>query len=214
MIVTPRKHLGVKAVTGMALGLLAMACSPASDSAPCGGEGCLSATGDADAQPDGGDGPVTDAPADAPAGCDPLADPKESGAAACADDLYGVFVSPTGDDGNPGTKASPVRTIGAGLGKRGNKPRVYVCTGTYAEHVKATGSVLLIGGVGCADWKYTGTKTELAPSDAGYALEVATSGGAVTVSDFAVRAQAATVKGASSVAIFTHGAGGARAPAE
>ena len=46
-------------------------------------------------------------------------DPKDS--LPCIDDGVGVFVSPTGADTNPGTKASPVKTIPAALGKLGNK---------------------------------------------------------------------------------------------
>ena len=58
-------------------------------------------------------------PIDAPAGCDLTKDPKDS--LPCIDDGVGVFVSPTGADTNPGTKASPVKTIPAALGKLGNK---------------------------------------------------------------------------------------------
>jgi hypothetical protein len=83
----------------------------------------------------GGDGSVADgsldssvdAKADAeppPPGCDtpnePLKNPEK-----CLVDSFGVFVSPTGDDGNPGTKAKPFKTLGKALGAK--RSRVVVC---------------------------------------------------------------------------------------
>ena len=58
-----------------------------------------------------------DAAADAvgpPPGCDPALDPKDG--PKCVVDAYGIFVDgASGNDTNPGTKASPVKTIGGAL---------------------------------------------------------------------------------------------------
>ena len=89
------------------------------------------------AQAEGGplDASEGDAGVDAPpAGCDPRADPKD--APKCVVSDFGVFVDATGGaDGNPGTKELPTKTIAAALGKLGGKPRLYLCEGTYPEHV-------------------------------------------------------------------------------
>src|SRR4026209_379904 len=63
--------------------------------------------------------------------CDGVADGACNG--------LGTFVSAlTGDDANPGTKASPVKTIAAGMANAvtiGNAQSVVVAEGTYAEKV-------------------------------------------------------------------------------
>ena len=75
---------------------------------------------------------------DAPPGCDLTREAKDS--PACVDDAVGVFVDgTTGLDTNAGTKLSPVKSIGAALGKLGNKPRVYVCAGTYEMAIVTRG---------------------------------------------------------------------------
>jgi hypothetical protein len=100
----------------------------------------------ADASNEGGsDAPVADGGADVvqpPVGCDPLAEPKD--APKCVVSEFGLFVDATsGADANAGTKDAPVKTIGGALGKLGAKNRVYICEGTYAEHVKLTSAVSL-----------------------------------------------------------------------
>lgn len=116
-----------------------------------------------------------------PAGCDPAADPKD--APKCVVSDFGVFVDATnGADASPGTKEQPVKTIGGALGKLGNKSRVYICEGTYAEHLKVTRAVTLYGGFACGAWSYSGAKPRVHPTDgASPALDVAASN--VTLSD-------------------------------
>src|SRR5689334_19064962 len=92
----------------------------------CEGAAC-GAAGDGGSDGDGGR-------VDVPADCDPNADPKD--APKCVVNAFGVFVDANGDDANEGTKEKPVKTITAALGKLAGKPRVYVCEGTYEEHVK------------------------------------------------------------------------------
>jgi hypothetical protein len=158
-----------------------------------------------DAVPDGSTAEGgTDGGADVvqpPAGCDASADPKN--APACVVDGFGVFVDATaGNDANPGTKASPVKTITAAVGKVGNKPRVYVCEGTYAEHVKLASAVSVYGGFACSSWSYSGTKVKVAPTDKGFALEVRGVSTDVVLSDLDVTAKDATGPSESSVAAF------------
>jgi hypothetical protein len=120
------------------------------------------------------------APDTAPLGCDASKDPKDS--AACVDDGFGIFVSPTGKAGATGTKADPVLTIGAALTKTTTaKNRVYICEGTYAEAVSLSAPVNLYGGFDCATWAYGMKPVKVAPSAAGIALSVTASG--VTVED-------------------------------
>lgn len=138
-----------------------------------------------------------------PDGCDPAADPKD--APKCVVSEFGVFVDATsGADANPGTKDSPVKSITAAVGKLAGKTRIYVCEGTYAEHVKLTSAVSLYGGFACGSWSYSGTKPKVAPADVGYALEIGDATGDVTVADLSFVAANAVDKGQSSIAAFVH----------
>ena len=88
---------------------------------------CQAASGDAALE--GGADALPDV---VPAGCDPTASPKD--APKCVVSEFGVFVDVAGgDEGNAGTKESPVKSIGGALAKLGTKSRVYVCEGTYDE---------------------------------------------------------------------------------
>jgi hypothetical protein len=152
----------------------------------------------------------TDAGIDAPSaitpppGCDLTLSPKDS--PACVDDSVGVFVDGlNGADSNSGTKTSPKKTIGAALSAAGAKPRVYICEGTYPEHVKLTTAVSLFGGFACASWTYTGGKPKIAPSDAGIAIEIANVQARLDLADLSVEAAAASTDGGSSIAAFVHG---------
>ena len=135
---------------GGSLILLAAGC-PSSVPALCDNGACESNDGGSDALDGGGD------VVQPPAGCDPSADPKD--APKCVVSEFGVFVDgANGADGNAGTKESPVKSISAALGKLGGKTRIYVCEGTYDEHVKLTRAVSLYAGFACGAWSYSGTK--------------------------------------------------------
>lgn len=77
----------------------------------------------------------------------------------------GVWVSAsTGEDGNEGTQAAPVKTlfraIEIAMGPGGTR-RVYACGGLYAEHVEDAGASIF-GGFDCeqgekGEWLYRGT---------------------------------------------------------
>lgn len=149
---------------------------------------------------DVGDGSTSDGPI-VPTGCDLTKDPKDS--AACVDDTIGIFVSASGADSNSGTKSSPMKTIGAALGKTDSQHvRVYVCEGAYPETVKVTKAVGIFGGFACADWSYSGKLPKVGPTTPGYALDVESVTGAVTAEDLELDAPDATEPGGSSIAVF------------
>jgi hypothetical protein len=181
--------------------LLVAAGCPSSVPALCDNGACASddAGHDGDVVGTDGGGDVVQPPA----GCDPAAEPKD--APKCVVSDFGVFVDATnGADANAGTKESPVKSIGAALGKLGAKSRVYVCEGTYAEHVKLTSAVSLYGGFACGAWTYSGNKPKVAPVDVGYALEIGDTTADMTVADLSFLAVDAVDKGQSSIAAFVH----------
>ncbi|MGZ3449286.1 MAG: hypothetical protein ACXVEF_06780 [Polyangiales bacterium] len=94
--------------------------------------------------------------------CDVTKTPSED-ACVLRDDL-GIFVSATkGNDANPGTKTSPVKTLAQAqtLAKLG-KHRVYACAETFVEQVALRDGVSLFGGIDCTSFTVTG-KTIVAP---------------------------------------------------
>ena len=82
-----------------------------------------------------------------------------------------VFVSPVGDDANPGTRTQPKRTIAAGIttAAAANK-QVYVTFGTFPERLDVANGVGVYGGYGL-DWsrslanvtRFTGRPAASAP---------------------------------------------------
>ncbi len=108
------------------------------------------------------------ADADAEAGtvvpCDPAADPAVE--SCLVNETYGVFVdSVNGNDGAAGTRAQPLKTIGAGIAKAASAmalsslvSRVYICDGTYTEQVQlgaSTDGISLYGSFDCvSSWLY------------------------------------------------------------
>ena len=118
--------------------------------------------GDSSTNPDGGTDAHPDAPATCPSGNEPKDDPT------CVSDALGIFVSPTGSDGNPGTKESPVATLKTALTKAAGKGFIFVCAGSYSESVDIAQSISIFGGFSCNDWtysasaqpKFTGTKPD------------------------------------------------------
>lgn len=183
----------------------------------CSGE--LFGGGDDDSPPpsNGADGGDLDGGADGPPitppppGCDPAVDPKDS--APCVSNEFGLFVSPTGDDANAGTKEAPFATLHTALAvlAQGGKRRIYVCSGSGQKFVDSltiddrAGGLGLYGGFSCGDWSYAGGRAMLAPSTPG-AIPI-TIGGvttAVTIEDFDVRAPAGAPPGGSSIAMLVH----------
>ena len=139
---------------------------------------------------------------DVPAKCDLSKDPKDS--PDCVDESVGVFVSPMGSDGAPGTKAMPVQTIGTGfdVAKMKGLPRVYVCAGTYGSLVlddKRDG-VSAYGGFDCAGWMPGSAPTLVKSSDNKSALVAQNLTAGVSLVDLQFQSQDATAPGDSSVA--------------
>jgi hypothetical protein len=168
--------------------------------------------GDASAQ-DGaslaeGSSPTDGSTVDAPPGCDLAKDPQDE--PACVDDSVGVFVAPNGADENDGTRAHPIKHIQAALAKTSlQKPRVYVCGGTYAEHVKITTGASVFGGFDCNGWSYAVTNVvRIAPADAGFALEVANATSTLTIEDVSITSADGASAVPSSVGVFAHGSSG------
>lgn len=106
-----------------------------------------------------------------PIGCDPMEEPQKS--PACVVDAYGLFVDPTnGDDTKPGTKAAPVKTISAGLGKLNGRSRLYLCEGVLTDRLRLSPAASLYGGFACGTWSYTGARVRVVPLEVGAALTI------------------------------------------
>jgi hypothetical protein len=134
-----------------------------------------------------------------PVGCVP------STATGAVADSCGVFVSPSGDDGNAGTKEKPVKTIAAGLGKGAT---VYACAGAmpFSEAVTVPAAATIYGGLDCTSWVYDASnKTQLTAKADAVPLTIGTRG-AVEINDFAISATSATKEGGSSIAVQVNGA--------
>src|SRR3989441_13274335 len=65
-----------------------------------------------------------------------------------------IYVSPAGDDAANGTRAAPLKTIGAALGLAdvSGIHRVNVAQGTYPENVQLSSGISLFGGYEAATW--------------------------------------------------------------
>jgi hypothetical protein len=143
----------------------------------------------------------TDAKTDAdppPPGCDtpnePLKNPEK-----CLVDSFGVFVSPTGDDANPGTKAKPFKSLAKALGA--GKPRIVACEGEYVGSLDVTTGVSLYGGVSC-DFAKAGGRAKVTASKAEYGIKIAKVSAAVLFSDVEVLGIAGVAPSESSIGVF------------
>lgn len=108
------------------------------------------------------------------------------------DESRAIFVSSSGSDSNPGTKAQPVKTIGFGLVKADNVGRdhAYVSTGTYNGKVTLINGISMWGGYDTF-WNRGASKAIISSSDflSGHVVgvvgtDILTS---TTVSDFDIR---------------------------
>ena len=143
----------------------------------------------------------TDAKTDAdppPPGCDtpnePLKNPEK-----CLVDSFGVFVSPTGDDANPGTKGKPFKSLAKALGA--GKPRIVACEGEYVGSLDVTTGVSLYGGVSC-DFAKAGGRAKVTASKAEYGIKIAKVSAAVLFSDVEVLGIAGVAPSESSIGVF------------
>lgn len=135
-----------------------------------------------------------------------IADP----ASGLPEDRCGVFVSSSlGDDGGPGTRAQPVRSMERAIALAQAGPmRVYSCAERFADPVVLPAGVELWGGLDCQnEWTYVGgsRRTILAPGPDVIPLRVADGGGVSIVADIRTEAADATVPGGSSIAALVSG---------
>ncbi len=130
-------------------------------------------------------------------------------------EALGVFIAPTGNDTNPGTRAAPFATFHAALpaAKSAGK-RVYVCATDYDEQVTLDATVdgvSIYGGLACpggdagAAWSYTAAPANLRPSTVGAALGADHLAMTVVLEDLGFYALDAVQPGASSIALFANG---------
>ena len=186
------EHLVIKSFSTLcALGVFVVLVNCSGDVLPCEDtKTCGLATPGDGGGPDSGPGPV----------CDASKDPS------CVTNDSGFFVDAAGSDGAAGTKEAPLKTIGAAVAKAGGaKSNVFICAGTYPEHVKLTSAMNLVGGFTCGSWSYAaGTRPKVAPADAGYALDVGVAGNQISISDLEFEAIAGTAQSVSSIAVFLH----------
>lgn len=137
-------------------------------------------------------------PAICPSGKEPKDDPN------CVTDALGVFVSPMGNDSNPGTKMSPVKTLGAALMKKGMKAFVFVCEGSYTESADVKIPVSINGGFKCNDWSYSGMKPKFGGAKSDYVIKVDGVSGSVQLVDLELDGKDGTMPGESSIALFAN----------
>src|SRR5262249_46222020 len=110
--------------------------------------------------------------------------------ASAVDDTCGVFVSSSlGDDANAGSKAAPLKTLGAALAKAKGRP-VYACGESFMESggVALAEDAVLYGGLDCAkEWVFDMTKKTQLTADADtIALRIDNTTTSAEVSDFAI----------------------------
>jgi hypothetical protein len=175
----------------------ALSCGAGQD--PCQVVGCRADAGTAieDASPTeaGPDGGTVDP---LPAGCttpnEPVKNPEK-----CLVDSFGAFVSPTGDDGNAGTKAKPFKTIGKAL--TAGRERVVVCEGEYGGSLDITKGVSIFGGVTC-DFAKAGGRPKIVATQPAYAIKIAKVTGQALLSDLEVIGLNGKLPGESSIGLF------------
>jgi hypothetical protein len=134
-----------------------------------------------------------------PAGCDPSQN-KDPVANTC-----GVFVSTAGDDGNPGTKDKPLKTLTAAVAKGAT---IYACAGAtpFKEALVVDKAVTLFGALDCGTWLYdAATKTQLTAGNDEIPLKLTSSASGSDVYDFAITADDAMADGGSSIAVIADG---------
>lgn len=185
------KALVVSAFGGSAL---TMAACPASLDDECAKGACVAASTSS-----GGEG-GTDAGPDATP-IDPCATPTNPPDPKCLDDSTTLFVSPTGSDANPGTKAAPLQSIGAAISAANDtRKRVYICEGTFAQNLTITKSIALIGGINCA-WNAKAARARIVPAK-GIAVTI-TKAATVSLTELSIASFAdAQVKSDSAIGVF------------
>ena len=105
-------------------------------------------------------------------GCDSTKSPLDE--PCLVSDDYAVFVAPTGDDKNAGSKDKPLASITKAVEVAANDKVVLVCSGIYDEHVAITAGAHIFGGFKCTDWSADAAKPLFKPTSVGPALKIDT----------------------------------------
>jgi len=117
-----------------------------------------------------------------------------------------VFVSSSrGDDANPGSKASPVKSLAHAIAIA-NGRAIDACGETFTESIVVPSGSALHGGFDCTqDWTYVATSpTQLIGAADSIPLTLAGGAATTTVTDFAVEAFDSKLVGGSSVAVLAN----------
>jgi hypothetical protein len=131
-----------------------------------------------------------------PPGCDPATVTGPIGT------TCGLFVSPSGNDTNPGSQLLPLKTLSAAVAKGGP---IYACQGTtpYTEAVTISKAVTLYGALDCTKWTHVANQQSQLTAAAGMVpLTLTSTGSGTAIHDFTVTAVDATAAGGSSIAIL------------
>ena len=152
-------------------------------------DGTVNPESSTDAKPDAD--PV---PTDCTTPTDPTKNPEK-----CLVDSFGAFVSATGSDADPGTKAKPFKTIGKALGT--SRTRIVVCEGEYAGSLDVARGVEIYSGVSC-DFSKAGGKAKIVASKPAYGVKVAKVSDAVILADLELVGMNGATPSESSVGVF------------
>ncbi len=120
-------------------------------------------------------------------------------------DKYAIYVAPNGTSGATGKKENPLSSIKEAINDADAlHPLIYVCQGTYDEHVSVTKFINIYGGFDCQSWKVPSTPTdvEVTPHDVGIALSINGVQTPITIANLVFNAQDAKDAGDSSIAAF------------
>jgi hypothetical protein len=104
------------------------------------------------------------------ANCDTTRDPSVE--SCLVDDEYAVFVAPSGDDDEAGSKAAPVATLSKAIELAAGGKFVIVCDAKYDEHVTVGRGAQIYGGFKCSDWRTEAGSPLFKPTTPGPALSI------------------------------------------
>lgn len=142
-------------------------------------------------------------------GCDPMKIPSQE--ACVLHESLGIFVSPEGNDTNPGTRAKPLRSVGKGIEAAGlAKRRVYVCAGAYVEPTLVLqDGIAMFGNLSCASgqWAVT-TQHTIVTSTSTVAARASNIATETRIEGVDLTAAAGVAPGESSIALVAEGSPG------
>ena len=181
--------------------------------------GCSSSFGTAeDPSADAGDAgldkttgnPLADAGADAAPEAPPVVSPPPPDAD--LNENYGIFVSLVGTPNGDGTRANPLLSIQAAIGKaKPSGKHVYVCKGTYKEALTLENGISVIGGYDCTgNWAIDNNGRSRIESPTIPAIRANNIVVATSFMGFDVIAPDASVSGTSSIGLIAQNAGSLR----